>query len=96
MKELSFEVLQLLEKEVTLLSKTPITIERQSVILDYFRVLRYWQVKDEAEPTSLTSGECSRYKRKWLQIYRCLVDLGGESLFDSTKEVQVVQPKIDV
>lgn len=78
------DALELIEKEVSLLSRTPATIERQSVLIDYHRILRYWQVKDEAEPTSLNFKDCSDLRRKWLQIYQNLSDLGSENLEESS------------
>jgi hypothetical protein len=77
--ELAQEVLELIDKEVSLLSKAPCTIERQSILIDYHLILRYWQVKDEAEPTSPNSDQRSR-RNLWLSIYRKLTDLGSESI----------------
>jgi len=79
-KEVSSEVLDLLEKEVSLLSKEPVTVERQSLLISYHQILRFWRVKDEAETTSLVLD--SELKEKYSRIFRQLVNLGAESVFE--------------
>lgn len=79
--------LELIDKEVSLLSNAPVTVQRQSVLVSYHQVLKYWQVEVEVEPTSSSDWtEFQSNRELWNQIYRKLSRLGSESILVSKPE----------
>jgi len=66
-------IFEILELEITLLSKIPNSVQRQSALNDYSRILDFWHSVRESEPTSYSETE--------LRLRKLLSDLGAESLF---------------